>query len=81
MTKPKIGDQIKFKYLSDFSGQELDLTGTIIGDDNAVRKMWPTEIKEVEGCYLVRRKDNFGNTFHHAVFPEEITLIIKKKEV
>jgi hypothetical protein len=77
--KPKIGDQIKFKYISNFTGKELIVAGMIIGKEGAVRKMWPDEMGMAEGCYLVRRKDNFGNTYHHAVFPEEITLIKKNK--
>jgi hypothetical protein len=53
----------------------LNVDGVVTGDWQDVRKFWPEEmagIDEKSGCVLVRRKDNFGNTFHHAVFPEEI---------
>lgn len=78
MIRPRIGNVIKFKHISDFTGQELELTGTIIGDEKAVRKMWPIEMEKAEGCYLVQRKDDFGNSYLHAIFPKEIILILKK---
>ena len=77
MEKPKIGDWIRFHHISDFTGKELEVEGDVIGDDEAVRKMWPIEMVEAKGCFLVRRRDNFGNTFHHTVFLEEIISIKK----
>ena len=71
----KTGDRITFAYISDFTGVQIDVDGIIIGHAKDVKKMWPEEmggLTEDENCYLVPRKDNFGNTFHHVVWPEEI---------
>ena len=74
---PKLqkGDRITFSYISDISGALLNVDGVVIGDWQDVRKFWPEEmggVDEKSGCVLVSRKDNFGNTFNHAVFPEEV---------
>lgn len=73
MKELKTGQIIRFKAISVLAAKEMEYEGTVLGNATAVRKMWPIEMGELEGiCYLVRREDNFGNDFHHAVFPEEI---------
>ena len=78
------GQTIKFKYASVLTGVPLILTGKVLGFGDAVREMWPIECAECpDDMLLVRRQDNFGNTFHHAVHPDEIVrddvLIVEKK--
>ena len=80
------GDRVTFTYVSVLAGELLDVDGLVIGNWQDVKKMWPEEMAEVDeksGCVLVQRKDQFGNTFHHAVFPEEVLGIrdnIEKEE-
>lgn len=82
------GDRITFVYISGFTGEQIDVDGIIIGYTKDVKAMWPDEMGGLTGdedCYLVRRKDSFGNTFHHCVWPEEILAVrdhikIKKED-
>ena len=78
------GQTIKFEYPSDFTGIPLILTGVIVGHGKAVRKFWPIECAEApDDMLLVRRKDVYGNTHHHAVSPEDIIqneVVVSKRE-
>ena len=82
--KFKKNQTIKFTHPSDLTGIPLILTGVIIGFEKEVRRMWPEEMGEApDDMLLVQRQDNFGNTFHHAVNPEEIIqdeVVILKEE-
>lgn len=72
MRRLRKGDEIKFNAMSELTGQELVLTGKILGDKKAVRKQWPLECGQADNCYLVKTVDNFGNDYLHVVHPEEI---------
>ncbi len=51
----RMKEVIKFSSLDDFSGQEMELIGIVIGDYKEVRKRFPEECGEAEeGFYLVR---------------------------
>lgn len=70
-----IGQRIKFSAISDFTGQTLELEGTIEGGPKEIKKIQPEEFGELpdeEEVYLVVRKDGFGNTLRYVVHPEEI---------
>ena len=78
MEKTKKGVIITFSAIDDFTGQQIELIGTVIGFGADVRRMWPMEMEEApDNMLLVRRQDSFGNTFHHAIDEEEI---IEKEE-
>ena len=69
---PVAGDKIKFKAMNEFTGDEMIFEGTVLGNEEAVRKQFPEECGGAENCYLVKRIDNFGNDYLHVVYPEEI---------
>lgn len=49
------GEIIRFSTMDDFTGEEMELIGTVIGDHEAVRIKFPEECGEAEeGFYLVR---------------------------
>lgn len=79
-TQLEIGTKVAFFYINDFTGEEIELEGVIVGKAKDCKKMWPDEmggLGDHDPCYLVKRKDHFGNTFSHCVWPDEI---IEKKE-
>ena len=74
-TKRKIKkyQTIEFRHISELTGHEIILRGTILGFGDAVRKMWPDEMAEApDDMLLVWRMDSFGNKFHYAVEPDQI---------
>ena len=77
------GQVVKFKSISDFTGETLQLEGTIIGGAKEIKKIQPEEcggMDNDEKVFLVERKDNFGNTHRHIVYPEEISKTKKAKK-
>ncbi len=73
--KFKVGDKIRFKFLSDFTGHELSAVGTIIGTAADLKQKWPEEMGGLQGneaVYLVKRVDQFGNDFSHVCWEDEI---------
>jgi len=68
--KLREGDRVTFIHASEFG--EVDLEGIVIGGEEAVRKMFPIECAEATNCYLIKRKDNFGNTQHFVIEPEDV---------
>lgn len=68
---------IKFSAIDDFTGQEMTLIGTVIGDHEAVRKQFPEECAEVEeGFYLIKVGTHSGL---FVVSRDEILEVIGKK--
>jgi len=58
----KIGNIIKFLSIDDFTGKEVELTGSIIGDFLKVRDTYPIECAEIhEGTFLVRETEGHSN--------------------
>lgn len=50
----RINEVIKFTAMDEFTGQEIELIGTVKGDYKAVRKQYPEEAGEAsEDSYLV----------------------------
>lgn len=46
---------VKFTAMDEFTGQEMELIGTVIGDYKAVRKQYPEEAGEAsEDSYLLK---------------------------
>ena len=75
-----IGTEVKFSQMNELTGQQMIFSGVVIGHAKEIRKLWEVEVDEiVDPVYLVLRKDDFGNTFHHMVDPSEI--IANKEEI
>jgi hypothetical protein len=75
----EIGTKIRFKTISDFTGEELTLEGTIEGGPKEIKKLQPEEyggMKDSEKVHLVKRVDSFGNTLRYVVYPDEILEIL-----
>jgi len=51
----KIGDVVRFSAMDEFTGQNMELVGTVKGDYKEVRKQYPEECAEAcKGDYLVK---------------------------
>lgn len=73
MKKVKVGQMVRFKSIDDFTGEEVILTGKIIGDAEAVRKRFPEECGEApDGTYLVKVEGRGGL---HVVYCSEIVSV------
>lgn len=71
--KFKIDQVIKFSYLNVISGKFVELTGTVIGHGQDIRKRWPREAGECPDNYLlVRHYDVYENVYHHIVDPMDV---------
>lgn len=57
----RIGEVVKFTAMDDFTGKEMELIGTVIGDHKEVRKRFPEEAGEAsEDAYLVQVTSQSG---------------------
>lgn len=75
--KLRKGQTIKFKAIDDFTGKEIKLSGTVIGDWKKIKKNYPTEqggVDENSNVFLVKAAHWNGNHIVH------ISEIIKDKE-
>lgn len=69
----KKGQTVKFHYPSDLTGSPVTFAGVVLGFGAEVRKTWPEEMGEApDNMLLVWRRDDFGNTFHNAVSPDDV---------
>lgn len=72
---------IKFRHISELTGAEIVLVGTIVGFGPAVRYKWPDELAEApDEIMLVWRQDAFGNDGHYAVLPEDVVNDMDEEE-
>ena len=61
MRELRKNEVIKFSMMDDFTGNEMELIGTIIGDHEEVRRRFPEECGEAEdGVYLVEVAQRSG---------------------
>lgn len=75
----RIGEIVKFTAMDEFTGQEMELTGTVIGDHKAVRKQYPEEAGEApEDSYLLK-VDNRSGLF--MITRDEVLESLETKEV
>ena len=73
MRKLKINQNVRFKSIDDFTGEEVILTGKAIGDAEAVRKRFPEECGEApDGTYLMKVEGRGG--LHVVYFSEIISV-------
>ena len=66
--KPRKGQTIRFKAIDDFTGKEIELSGTVIGDWKKIKKNYPTEQGEVDensDVFLVKAAHWAGNHIVH----------------
>lgn len=65
MKKLRKGQMIIFSSMNDFTGQSMELEGTVVGNHLDVRKKWPIEQGEAdEGMFLVYTKGLYSKTWH-----------------
>jgi len=51
----RIGEVVRFSAIDDFTGEEMELIGEVIGNHEAVKKQFPEECEDVvPGFYLVK---------------------------
>lgn len=75
----KNGEIIRFSAMDDFTGEEMELIGTVIGDHKAVRHQFPEECGEAEeGFYLVKVGNRSG--LFVVAMDEVLEVLGKKKE-
>ncbi len=66
--KPRKGQLIKFKTIDDFTGAEIELSGTIVGDWKKIKKNYPIELSGVDknsDVFLVKATHWNGNHIVH----------------
>ena len=74
----KIDEMIRFSAMDDFTGEEIKLIGTIIGNHEAIKKHYPEEYGEASnGLYLVKVGSRSGL---YIVNADEVLKILKKEE-
>ena len=69
------GQLVRFTTINDLTGQLIQLEGEVVGKAEEIKILQPDEyggLSIEEEVYLVKREDNFGNTLHYVVFPEEV---------
>lgn len=70
------GDRISFTCTDEFTGELMDRDGIVLGGKERVIKMWPEEMGHLtDFCYLVKVEDAQDQTFHYAVYPEQVLAV------
>jgi len=76
MSKYFLQQKIKFEAIDDFTGQEIEQVGTIVGYSEDVRKKWPEEMALAVDMLLVKVKMPQRDIFY-AVAENEVLEILK----
>ena len=66
--KLRKGQVIRFKAMDDFTGEEMELSGTVIGDWKKIKKNYPIEqggVDENSNMFLVKALHWDGNYIVH----------------
>ena len=66
--KLRKGQTIRFKAMDDFTGEEMELSGTVVGDWKKIKKDYPTEqggVDENSDVFLVKAAHWAGNHIVH----------------
>ena len=73
MSKVRKNQTVRFRHISELTGNKIVLTGVVLGFGDAVRKMWPFECANApDEMLLIWRRDNFGNESHYAISPDDL---------
>ena len=78
----KLNEQIRFKAIDDFTGEELNLKGKIVGFAKDIKKMSSVEFGELsdeEEVYLVKSIVAGEERGYHVVYEDEILKEAKKQ--
>lgn len=78
MSKYFLQQKIRFSAIDDFTGQEIEREGTIVGYGDAVRKKWPEEMALAVDMLLVKVEMPERDVFH-AVAENEVLEILKEQ--
>lgn len=79
MTQYSLQQKIKFSAIDDFTGQEIEREGTIVGYGDAVRKKWPEEMGEADDSMLLVQVEMPERDIYHAVAKNEVLEILKEQ--
>lgn len=77
MTQYFLQQKIRFSTIDDFTGQEIEREGTIVGYGDAVRKKWPEEMGEADDSMLLVQVEMPERDIYHAVAKNEVLEILK----
>ncbi len=77
MSKYFIQQKIKFEAIDDFTGTEIERTGTIVGYSEDVRRRWPEEMALAVDMLLVKVEMPMRDVFY-AVAENEVLEILKE---
>jgi len=81
MEKLRKGTQVKFNAIN-FIGEEIPMSGEIIGHADEVKRLWPEEFGgiPVDGeAYLILVRGNSQN-YRYVAMPNEIIEVLKKEQ-
>ena len=79
MTQYFLQQKIRFSAIDDFTGQEIEREGTIVGYGDAVRKKWPEEMGEADDSMLLVQVEMPERDIYHAVAKNEVLEILKEQ--
>lgn len=79
MTQYFLQQKIRFSTIDDFTGQEIEREGTIVGYGDAVRKKWPEEMGEADDSMLLVQVEMPERDIYHAVAKNEVLEILKEQ--
>jgi ferredoxin len=77
MSKYFLQQRIRFESIDDFTGQEIEREGTIVGYSEDVRRRWPEEMALAVDMLLVKVEMPQRDVFH-AVAENEVLEILKE---
>lgn len=66
--KLRKGQTIKFIAMDNFTGEEIELSGTVVGDHRMVKEKYPIEMGETDeksDMYLIEVPNRSGNFVVH----------------
>lgn len=79
MKKLELQQRIRFSAICDFTGQEVENEGIVVGYGDAVRRKWPEEMAEADdSMYLVKVKMP-EREIYFAVHISEVLEVLKQQ--
>jgi hypothetical protein len=79
MTQYFLQQKIKFSAIDDFTGQEIEREGIIVGYGDSVRKKWPEEMGEADDSMFLVKVQMPMREIYFAVAENEVLRIIKEQ--
>ena len=79
MSKYFLQQKIRFSAIDDFTGQEIEREGIIVGYGDSVRKKWPEEMGEADDSMFLVKVQMPMREIYFAVAENEVLRIIKEQ--